>query len=150
MAASISHHPPTAARNEPRNQPAGSGRAGYAAAVVVNGILLFLLNVAPGWQNIGFLTPDFEQVVFLVDLSLVVSIVANVVYLARDGVTKIVGDLVTTAIALGVLLRVWTVYPFALGGVWADVVPIVFGIATVGTIVALVVLLGQLVRQLLR
>lgn len=148
MAASIPHPPP--AVRKPRTQSAASRRTGYVATVVVNLILLILLNVAPGWQDIGFLTPDFEQVLFLVDLSLVVSIVANIVYLARDGLTKNVGDLVTTGIALAVLLRLWALYPFVLSGVWVDVVPIVFGLATLFTVIALLVLLGQLVHRLLR
>ena len=53
-------------------------------AIVVNVILLYLVNVTPGWRELPFLTEDFVGVLWLVNLSMVTSAVANAAYLGYD------------------------------------------------------------------
>src|SRR5690242_20176538 len=74
-------------QNRPQNRPLGvvARRVGYAAAVVVHMVLLFLLNVRPGWQVASFLTEDTPQVLVLLNLSLLAGVVANIVYVLADG-----------------------------------------------------------------
>ena len=44
-------------------RPAVAGRrAGYAVAIAVNLVLLYLVNVAPGWQAVPFLTESTTEV----------------------------------------------------------------------------------------
>lgn len=129
-----------------RRQSAAQRRFGYLVAIVVDVVLLVLVNVAPGWQAVPVLTSATEHVLPLVNLSLAAGIVANAVYVVRDGPVKLVGDIATTAFSLFVTVRIWQVYPFELSGVWVDVVPIVLGFVVVGTVVALLVQSVQLVR----
>ena len=73
MTTTVARRPSTAGR-----------RAGYVVSAAINGTLLWLIHVWPGWDAVPFLTADFEKVLWLVDLSLVVTIALNLLYLIRD------------------------------------------------------------------
>ena len=62
---------------EAKRPSTASRRAGYAVAVAINAAMLWLIHVWPGWDALPFLTADFEAVLWLVDVSLVVTIVVN-------------------------------------------------------------------------
>lgn len=137
-----------------RRTSVGARKFGYALGAVVNTVLLYLVNVAPGWQAVPFLTGDTRQVLALANLSLAVGIVANLVYPAYDPPWfKNVGDLLTTGIALALLVRVWAVFPFAFAGTgpdWALVARVVLLVSIAGTVVAVVVQLVSLLLRLIR
>ncbi len=122
-------------------------RAGYVVAVLVNAALLYLVNVAPGWQAVPFLTEATEQVIGVVNLSLWAGVVANLAYLAADPRwLRALGELVTTVISLVVMVRMWQVFPFAFGdaGYWRVLFRLALGVgifgATVGALAQLVTL----------
>lgn len=121
----------------------GARRAGYAAAVGINGLLLFGINVAPGWSIVPFLTPDLSAVLPLINASLVVGILANAVYLFRDSPrVKGLGDLITEVVGLVAMVRLWQVFPFDFGAepnVWSTVVRVLLIVAIAGTGIALIV-----------
>jgi len=132
-------------QSRPQNRPLGvvARRVGYAAAVVVNMVLLFLLNVRPGWQVASFLTEDTPQVLVLLNLSLLAGVVANLVYVLADGPwVKTVGDLTTTTIGMAVLIRVWYVFPFDFAAYavnWGLIVRAVTALGLAGMGIALIV-----------
>ena len=122
----------------PRPSPA-TRRAGYVIAVVVNAVLLYLVNVRPGWQAVPFLTADMSLVLPVVNLSLIAGVVANLTFLVNDARWwKSLGDLITTGISLAVLARLWQVYPFAFSDSfdWSLFVRVLLIVAMVGTGVA--------------
>lgn len=126
-------------------------RAGYVAAAVVNGILLWLIHVWPGWDAVPFLTEDFEIVLWLVDLSLVVAIVLNLVYLVSDPRwLTAAGAVVTLAVGLAGAVRMLQVFPFDFDGsdVWPMVVRILLWVGIVGSGIGIVANVGTLVRAL--
>jgi hypothetical protein len=134
-----------------RTTPA-SRRIGYVAAVVVNLVILYLLHVAPGWQDLPFLTADTALVLGWVDASLVTGVVANLVYVVHDApVVHALGDVVTTGVGLVAIVRVWQVFPFAFddaGVPWEQVARVVLVVAVVGSAIAIIVQLVTLVRAL--
>jgi hypothetical protein len=131
-----------------------SRRAGYLVSIAINGVLLYLLNVHPGWQSMSFLTPSTAQVIGLVDLTLWAGIVANGVYVIADPVPlRVVGDLVTLTIGLVTTVRVWDVFPFAFHGSVAFVaviVRVVLVIGIVGASIGIIYSTVTLVRSLVR
>lgn len=99
----------------------GPRRVGYLIAAGVNAVLLWIVNVWPGWEAVPFLTPDAAEVIRLVNFSLVVGILTNVVYaLWRAAWVKALGDVVTTSIALAVTIRTLQVFPFDFGDSGVD------------------------------
>lgn len=125
-----------------RTRPSRAARTfGYTIAVIVNVTLLYLVNVRPGWQVVPFLTEDTRQVLALFNLSLVVGIVTNLVYVLYDAPRwKTLWDLVANGISLAVLIKVWAVFPFAFDAQeWTIVARTVVVVAMVGTAIAMLV-----------
>lgn len=136
---------------ETKRQPKPGTRAGYVVAVAINAVLLWLIHVWPGWDAVPFLTADFEQVLWLVDLSLVVTIVVNLVYVVRDPRwLTAAGAVVTTAVGLAGIVRMMQLFPFDFGD--SDVWPVVFWVllwvALVGSVIGIVTNAVTLVRAL--
>jgi hypothetical protein len=130
----------------------GDRRVGYVVAVLVNAAVLYAVNVWPGWQALPFLTEDMRLVLGLVNASMLVSIVANMVYFVADPRwLKALGDIVTTAVGIAALVRMWQVFPFDFSGSsfdWALVVRVAMGIAIGGSAIALVVALVSFVKSI--
>jgi hypothetical protein len=134
-----------------RRPSVAARRAGYLVGAVVNAMLLLAVNFWPGWQVLPFLTADTTQVLGLVNLTLWVGLLTNLVYLARDPrPLRALGELVTMVVGGLSLIRTWQVFPFDFGDVsfnWALVVRIVLLVGIVGTAIGIV---AQLVSLLLR
>jgi hypothetical protein len=136
-----------------RTESATARRVGYALAVAINGLLLYGVNVWPGWRVVPFLTEDTTLLLGLVNLSLVAGAIANAVYVVADRTwLKASGDLVTLGIGMAVLVAFWEVFPFdfsdsSLG--WATVARVVLIVAMVGTAVGIAVQFVVLIASLL-
>jgi hypothetical protein len=59
-------------------------RIGYGVAVAVNGAMLAVVNNLLAWDWLPWLTDDFERVLIIINVSLVASMIANVLYIADD------------------------------------------------------------------
>ena len=129
----------------------GDRRVGYVVAVLFNAAVLYAVNVWPGWQALPFLTEDMRLVLGLVNASMLVSIVANMVYFVADPRwLKALGDIVTTAVGIAALVRMWQVFPFDFSGSsfdWALVVRVAMGVAIGGSAIALVVAFVSFVKS---
>ena len=122
-------------------------RAGYVIAVLVNAVIWFVLNVAPGWQSIGFLSSEFGDVLWLVNLSLIVSVVANLVYLFFDpawfhAAAQIVVNLVGLIVSWRLLLE----FPFDATEGWTALIKTLLILAMVGSAIGALVEVFRLVR----
>lgn len=142
MTTHVSHTGPTVAGR----------RAGYAVAMTVNLVLLFLVNVAPGWQAVPFLTESTTDVLLLVNLSMAAAVAANAVYSVFDPPwVRALGDAVTTSVGLASLVRIWQVFPFDFDTTsvpWDLVARWVIGVGIFGCVVAIIVALVRLARAL--
>jgi uncharacterized membrane protein YesL len=103
--------------------------------------MLYVVNVWPGWQELGFLTEDTREVLGLVNASIVVSIAANLVYIVRDpGWLRSAGELVTTAVGLAAMIVIWEVFPFDFGDAafdWAILVRVLLAIGIIGSVIGM-------------
>jgi hypothetical protein len=142
----VSNLQPEQQRRGGASRSVASRRLGYVVAIVVDLALVFLVNVWPGWQVIPFLTPDTTFVIPIVNVSLVAGVVVNAIYLVRDTpLVRALGDLVTTSIALVVLLRLWQVFPFDLSAGWDTVTRMLLALVTVGCGIGVAVSLAKVV-----
>ena len=133
-------HPVPSARVRPRPGPV-SRRFGYVMGALVNALLLYLINRNPGWDAVPFLTSDTTQVLGLVNASIAVSLAANVVYLVADPTwLKALGDLVTTAVGVFAMVRIWQVWPVDLpdGSFWAVIARALVAVGIVGGCIGIV------------
>ncbi|GAA0808136.1 hypothetical protein [Spirilliplanes yamanashiensis] len=125
-----------------RRPNVASRRAGYTVAAGVNVVLLYLLNGAPGWEAVPFLTGDTTRVLLLVNLSMAAAVATNMARVLYDPRWFVaLGDIVSTGIGVAALVRIWQVFPFdfsayAVG--WALVTRVVLGFALAGSIIGIV------------
>jgi hypothetical protein len=111
-------------------------RFGYGVAVVINVAMLIAVQYIYGWGWLPFLTLEFNDVVPWISLSLVASILANLVYQFYDSPpVKSTGQILVNLIGIFVSYRVFQIFPFDFSGYdfdWAVVVRIVLILAMVG------------------
>jgi hypothetical protein len=141
------------AERPPRRPPTAVRRAGYVVGAAVNALFLWLVNVEPGWRWFPFVSEDFTAVLGWVNVSLMVGVVVNVVYVVVDPPwLKRLGDAVTAAVAFVVLLRLTTVFPFDLGSWsgWETPLRVVLVLGCVGTAIGAVASLAEAMRLLVR
>lgn len=135
----------------PVRPSAAARRVGYAIGIAVDVMLLWLINIWPGWSAVPFLTDETPRVLGLLDAALVVGAAVNVAYLGYDARWFVaLGGLVTTSVGLAGLVLVWQVFPFAFAGAaWAEVARILLVMGIVGSVVALVADAVRLLLQVL-
>jgi hypothetical protein len=124
------------------------GRAvGYAVAAGFGLAFLYLLNVAPGWDAVPFLTSSTAEVLPWVNASLWVGVVLNVIYAVRwSWWVRPVGEIVSSVVAVAAAQRVWAVFPFDVEAPWSWLVRWVLVVVIVGSVISVVVQLVRLVR----
>ncbi|HEU4915111.1 MAG TPA: hypothetical protein VFV13_00935 [Acidimicrobiia bacterium] len=112
-------------------------RFGYGLAVVINVVMLIVVQNILDWGSLPFLTDEFTEVVPWISLSLVASILANLIYQFNDSPTvKSTGQILVNLISVSVSYVVLQVFPFDFSGYgfdWAIVVRIVLILAIVGS-----------------
>lgn len=111
-------------------------RLGYSIAIGINVVILIIVQNILDWGWLPFLTEDFADLVPWISFSLVVSIVANSVYLFNDTrVVKSVGQIGINLVSIFVTYQVFTVFPFdftAYSFDWGLLMRIVLIVAMVG------------------
>ena len=132
------------------NRPGTPSRQGYVIAVLVNAGMLVAVNWWPGWEAVPFLSQDMGLVLGIVNLSIVVNLAANLVYLVNSrSWLKALGDLTTLGVGTAALVRIWQVFPFAFTSSsldWTLVVRSVLVLGIVGSIIGIIVACTSLAR----
>jgi hypothetical protein len=134
-----------------RRQTVGMRRFGYAVAIAVNVAFIFLINEWPGWSSVVFLTDETETVVPILNAALVISIVANAIYLIADPRwLRAIGDAVTAAVSFIVILVTLRVFPFDFTDYsfdWAMLVQVMLGVGLIGCLVGVIANLVTFTRE---
>ncbi len=135
-----------------RQRPSvASRRFGYALGITLNVLMIFFINEWPGWQEVPFLTDATNDVLPLLNASLVISAVVNAVYLIADPRwLKALGDAFTAVVSFAVILLVLVVFPFDFSAYsfdWAMLVTVMLWIGMIGSAIAVVANLVTLVRE---
>ncbi len=133
---------PRAARPSP-----ASRRFGYLLGAGINAVLIWVVNVAPGWWWVPFLTEEFGRVVWLITLSLLVGVAVNLGQMAFDPPwARRLGDTVTAAFGVIIFWRLWSIFPFELSpgwSGWTTPLRVVLLLATIGIAIGLLASFAQ-------
>lgn len=131
---------------ERRSRP--SRQAGYVVAIVINALILWVANNLLAWGWLPWLTDDFVDALPAINASLIVTIIAQALYVAYDGQWfRALGDIVTSVYALLAGIAMWRVFPFDFSAYpfdWALVARWVVGVGIFGVSVAILVNLVKL------
>lgn len=151
----------TANNEETSRASTGTRRFGYAIAAGINVLLVVVVNNLLSWEWLPWLTPEFEKLLPVINLALVVNIVLAFLYMAYDEPPfKAATQIVVNLIAIVVLLRTLQIFPFdfsaydfpidisAFDLTWDLVARFVIGLAILGTAIAVVTETVKLSRAL--
>jgi hypothetical protein len=112
-------------------------RFGYGVAVVINLVMLVGVQFILAWGWLPFLTDEFSTLVPWISLSLLVSILANLVYQFNDTpVVKSTGQIMTNLVSLFVTYQIFLVFPFDFSASqfdWTFVTRVMLILAMVGS-----------------
>ena len=130
---------------KPSRKPGGSSqnsvtrRVGYIVSILIMIVIIYVLRHLRQW-GVTFLNEDFENALFYIELSIYVSIAANVLFIFYDnrwfkhllqGISKIFGALA--------LIMVYVIFPFIIESeTWVKWIRIallvVFILSVIGTL----------------
>jgi hypothetical protein len=126
-------------------------KIGYLVAVLVNGAMLVVVNVRPGWRELSFLTESFVDILWLINLSMVAGAVVNAVYLWYDPAWfKSVCQVGVSAIGLTAAIRMLRVFPSDFSAYsfdWAALTRLLLVLAVFGSVVAITVEIVRLAHR---
>ena len=129
-------------------------RLGYGISAAVNLVIAWVVNVWPGWEAVPFLDDATTEVLPLVNLSLLIGFVTNVVYMVADPPwLRALGHVLTAAVSVAVLVRTLRVFPFDFGASASTWEPITRGVLIfliVASILGLVSYVVQFGRSVVR
>jgi hypothetical protein len=151
----VSTPAPTRTPTPPRGRIGRQARQfGYLVAVAINAVMLYVANRLLEWEWPSFLTQDFDQVLPIVQASLIAGAVINLAYVGFDAPWfKSVGQIVISAIGVAVAVRMFTVFPFDFSRydfAWDTVARAVIVVAIIGSALGIVVETLKLFRTGLR
>ncbi len=118
-------------------------RVGYLISIAINVAMLVIVQNLLEWGWLPFLTDEFADVVPWISLSLVASIVANIIYQIDDSlIVKSVGQIADNMISVWATYTVLTIFPFDFSGYafdWEVVARVALIFAIVGAGIAALV-----------
>jgi hypothetical protein len=125
-------------------------RVGYLVAASLNAALLWIAHHLLDWSWPAFLTGAFEDLLPYVTVSLLATVVANLVWIAWGPAWfRHLAQLGLNLIAVVVTVRTWQIFPFDFSGYpawWETVARVVILVGIVGSAVGAVVELVKLVQ----
>jgi hypothetical protein len=114
-----------------------SPKVGYVISILVNIFMWFVFHNLLNW-GVEFVTQEFTQVLWAIDLTIAVTILVNALFLLYDPRWfKYLGQMAINVTGLISVFTLWRVYPFDFGGL-DPIVRFVLGVAFFGILVAMI------------
>ena len=93
--------------------PRSARRVGYAALIGINILAFWIVHNLLDWGWPPFLTSDFEQLLWLIDISIAFNVLFSVIYMWFDPAWfQAATQVVVNAIALILSIKTLQVFPF--------------------------------------
>ncbi len=127
-------------------------RIGYVIAIGINAALLFVAQNILDWDVLPWLTAEWDDVLPIISVSLLASILANLIYVAYDAPWfKSLTQAIVAGIALAATIQLFRVFPFDFSAYefnWEFVTKGVLILAMVGTTIGLIAEAAKFIRAL--
>lgn len=124
---------------------------GYVVTILVNAVVLFIVNNLLNWGWPPWLTQSFDQVLPLINASILATMLFTAVYLFYDTAGfKQFGEVVTLAISIAAMARTLAVFPFDFSAYpfdWGAITRTVLVVLLVAMVIAFIFNLGRLVAK---
>ncbi|MEN8114309.1 MAG: hypothetical protein ABFS21_07965 [Actinomycetota bacterium] len=127
-------------------------RVGYVVAVVINVVLIFVVVNLLSWGWLPFLTEDFENLLPILILSLLVSGMVNLAWIVYDPRWfRAAGQIVDNLTSLLVVVVTYKVFPFDFSPYrinWETIVRVVIVLTAFALVIATIAEFVKLIRSL--
>jgi hypothetical protein len=112
----------------------------FIGAIIANIVILYIVNNLLNW-NIFFIAPTWVQVLFILNLSIVTNILANIGFLIyQRGWFRSLVQIVLNIIGFVVVYELYMVFPFVIQTEWiAIALKLLLILAMIGIIIATIV-----------
>jgi len=112
----------------------------FIGAIIVNIIILYIVNNLLGWK-ISFIAPTWTQVLFILNVSIVANILANIGFLIyQRGWFRSLAQIILTIIGFVVAYEFYVVFPFIIQTEWIAIgLKILIILAMVAFVIATIV-----------
>lgn len=118
-----------------RRRRRSDGRGGYLFGAVVYAVLLFGVNAWPGWESIPLLTESAASLLWLVNLSLAIGLLAQVACAVDDNArVRALGVYSVALVNMALVAGLLQVFPFDYGDVdpvWATATRLILALLLV-------------------
>lgn len=135
---------PATKKKSPGKSGSSAGkRAGYIIAIVVMVVMIYVLRHLREW-GLTFLTEEFSKCLFYIELSIYLSIAAQVLFIFYDNKWfKYLVNAITSVASAIALIMVYVIFPFDIEDVswikWIKIgILLLFGLTVISIIVELV------------
>jgi hypothetical protein len=126
-------------------------RVGYSVSIVINVIMLYVANHLLVWDLLPFLTTDFGRVLWLIDVSLIATVLANLVWIGYDvDWFKALSQIGLNLISALAAIRMYQVFPFDFSDYefgWAPIARFVIILTIVGLALGTIAELVKVARS---
>jgi len=125
-------------------------RASFVVAIIVNLILIYIVNQVPNW-DISFITSSWSETLWILNLSLVVTIIGNFLFLFyhRQWFLSL-AQIVMNVFVFWAVLTLYNVFPFTFSQSYMVFVTwLVLILIMVGVFISIIVEMVKLVVSLL-
>ncbi|MEG3224682.1 MAG: hypothetical protein BME94_03905 [Methanobacteriales archaeon Met13] len=120
-------------------------RTSFLVAIIVNIIFIYVVNQLPYW-NLSFIASSWTQTLWILNLSLIVTIIGNVLFLLYNPQWfRSLAQIVMNAFVFLAIQTLYNVFPFTLSSTMALVVVILLILMMVGVFIAILVEVVKLV-----
>ncbi len=115
-------------------------RSDFIVAIIVNIIFFYIVNNLLNW-HISFITPSFQDVLWIINLSIEANILANLIFLFYNpGWFRSSVQIILNIIGFYVAYLLYTVFPFTFSNInYTYGLQILLIIAMIGIVIATVV-----------
>jgi hypothetical protein len=134
-----------------KSHPPGARKIGYVVAIVVMIVLIYILRHLRQW-GFDFLTDDFSKCLYYIELSIYISIAAQVLFIFYDNrwFKHIIQGLTSIAGAVA-LIMIYVIFPFTIeDGSWIRWIKIGILILFGLTVISIIVEIIKGIRDLLK
>lgn len=144
----------TSARQSQVNvTPVGVRRLGYLVGIGISAGILFVVNNLLAWDIVPFLTDDFDQLLPIINASLVASIVVNAIWILYDAAwIRSTGQIILNLTSIVVLVLTLRIFPFDFSRYsfdWGSLTKVIIVFLIVALVIATIVEIVKLVSAVI-
>ena len=144
----------TSARQSQVNfTPVGVRRLGYLIGIALSAAILFVANNLLEWDILPFLTPDFEQLLPVINAALVASILVNAIWILYDAAwIRSTGQIILNLTSIAVLALTLRVFPLDFSPYsfdWETLTKAILLIVIIALVIATIVEIAKLASAII-